>query len=52
MQELIEADHAILKRGKDILASIPDGIVQITKWENESFCSTLSINDWRLPEYH
>ena len=49
MEELVSADHAVLKRGKDILASIPDGIVKITKFENESFFTTLSINDWRLP---
>jgi len=52
MEELNNADHSVLRRGVDIMPSIPDGSVRITKWDQQSFCSTLSINDWRLPEYH
>lgn len=33
MQELINADHSVLKRGIDIMPTIPDGSVNITKWD-------------------
>lgn len=32
--------------------SLPDGKIVLRSFNNQTFEAVLSINDWRLPEYH
>jgi hypothetical protein len=33
MKDLVNADQSVLRRGIDIMPSIPDGSVRISKWD-------------------
>ena len=52
MSVLDAVDHEALKRGSDMQTDIPDGSINFNKINSSTFDITLSINDWRLPEYH
>lgn len=42
----------MLRRGVDLKTKVPDGLVKIRDISKDKLYSTISINDWRLPEYH
>jgi hypothetical protein len=41
-----------MHRGIDLKTAIPDGLIKIHELTTQTFNTTVSINDWRLPEYH
>jgi hypothetical protein len=52
MEELRVTDSSKIVRGVDMNTSLPDGKIIIKSLNNKSLEAALSINDWRLPEYH
>lgn len=52
MSKLKEADVTAFERGDDLRTDIPDGLMSFTNSKSDKINATLSINDYRIPEYH
>lgn len=52
IEELRTTDRSPIVRGLDMNTSLPDGKIILKTLSGSSMEAMLSINDWRLPEYH
>jgi hypothetical protein len=52
MQALKDTDNRQFIRGADINSTIPDGIIIFNNVSDKNLDVVLTINDYRIPEYH